>query len=339
MPTPRRKRKDAWAAGLAHIAAIFFAALTPAIIFGLFSGSARQALGLAPAAFIVTLGHALVVGLPAYLVLRQSLSPRLINAAGVGFIVGGLPVLILMLATGIFSPGTSSSVGGVPTMVNGVVTFAGLLSYLLLAALAGALGATGGLTFALVLRSAGVFAHIGAETWRPRLWVALGHVAGAGAVVAGFVAWNAALQDRTCHNYSRDGRNSIPALLVINLDLPVNAWPSVTEEVGLFATDHGMRLRDEVAYYGHPTGHGLSLCTDTGMNISVSDWRAHGLGAIDDRAITLTVLEPVDPVDWHPIADDLVKRLEARWPDRVSILHGGDSSNESSVEVRIVNTP
>ncbi len=327
-------RRQAWVAIIAHVAAIFFAAFVPAIAFGALQGFDYQGRGLAYAAFVVAMAHALLFGLPAYLTLRTRLKPRIISSGLVGFCVGALPVSVLLLATGVWSPGSSSSVGGVPTMVDGHVTGAGLIGYLGIAMGAGGLGALGGLAFGIVLRCAGVFAHRVDPQWAPRPRVALGFVTGAVAVVATILSWSFATRDQSCHNPMRDGRSSISAMLVVNVDLPVSDWGSVSEEARRFASSHQLELRDEGAYYDHPESHDLSLCSDAGMNISVSDWRAEGRGSIGDQQATFTIMEPARALDWRPFARDLVLQLRAKWPGRVRIITGEDPSAPPPTQTR-----
>ena len=56
-------RRQAWVAIIAHVAAIFFAAFVPAIAFGALQGFDYQGRGLAYAAFVVAMAHALHFGL------------------------------------------------------------------------------------------------------------------------------------------------------------------------------------------------------------------------------------------------------------------------------------
>lgn len=144
-----------------HIARIFIAILvaaaTPATLFTLPEWSLpftewpeehlfKSAIGIWIIAFVIALAHAVILGLPAYFILKKK------NLIGwwvsilAGFVIGSLPI-------GIFSwpydpkSGNSFSRGEggklIPEIVHGVPTYDGWISYLDLLILAGGLGAAG----------------------------------------------------------------------------------------------------------------------------------------------------------------------------------------------------
>lgn len=90
----------------------------------------------------VTLGHALIVGLPAALYFRRRGWKHVLAAMAAGFVVGAVPIGLL-LAYG--------------TLFDGPTTARKLLACLEIAAMAGALGIPGGLAFWLTLRTFGEF--------------------------------------------------------------------------------------------------------------------------------------------------------------------------------------
>jgi hypothetical protein len=101
---------------------------------------------LISAAFVIALG------IPAYLLLRWRKAVRWWSTIASGFILGAAPVAIFSWPLG-YSSGASASVDGVPTLVNGMPTFAGWLQYLELASFFGICGAAGAAAFWLIARS------------------------------------------------------------------------------------------------------------------------------------------------------------------------------------------
>jgi len=96
-----------------------------------------------PVAFIVALAHAVMLGLPAYLLLRwMRLTRWWVSLAG-GFAIGALPYAIY------FSPlreiSSHSEVGRYVLVDNGVTTLVGWIYYGATAGALGLLGAAGGL--------------------------------------------------------------------------------------------------------------------------------------------------------------------------------------------------
>ncbi len=96
-----------------------FAASAPTVFFGVFVVVAF------PIALVVSLAHALVIGLPTYLLLRRSLRLNYGNAALVGFLIGAVPVTIYMVASvplesgGIWEPLVISPIFGVLGAIGG----------------------------------------------------------------------------------------------------------------------------------------------------------------------------------------------------------------------------
>lgn len=98
--------------------------------------------------FPIALLHVLLLGLPAYAILRERWPLRWWNAAIAGFAIGVLPF-------GIFTFDPSAEflqAGQIVFVEGGQYTQAGWLNYLQGLAVAGAFGIAGGLAFWLVLR-------------------------------------------------------------------------------------------------------------------------------------------------------------------------------------------
>jgi hypothetical protein len=135
--------------------AFLFAGLAPALVMAAVWHTAE----IAPLAFVFTfaigLAHAVCLGLPLFLVFRSMRWINIMSCVVFGFVVGALPDGILtwpMQHAGIY---TSASVDGVPTIIEGVITAAGWVSYLKPVIYCGALGALGGLAFWVALRGSG----------------------------------------------------------------------------------------------------------------------------------------------------------------------------------------
>jgi hypothetical protein len=126
------------------IAALLLGALVPALIVAVFTD-----LTFFLPVFAVTLGHAIILGLPVALVYRRLRWTRLYAAIAGGFFIGSTPAGVMFWPYD--SSGQGASVDGVPTIINGMPTPAGWLQYLELLGTLGAFGAEGGFVFWFVL--------------------------------------------------------------------------------------------------------------------------------------------------------------------------------------------
>jgi hypothetical protein len=105
------------------ICAFLFGALAPALLAVCFLGIA-----FFPLVFGITVGHALILGLPVALLFCAKLWTGLVAALAASFLIGAIPVGIWAWPVD-FSPGTSASVDGIPTVVVGIPTATGWLHY------------------------------------------------------------------------------------------------------------------------------------------------------------------------------------------------------------------
>jgi hypothetical protein len=124
-----------WALALALVAGAFASALAAGAVFGL----SLMGLGFT---LSVTLGHAVLFGLPTALYFRRRRWTHVLAAVAGGFVVGALPI-------GLFLAGS--------TLFDGSMSARRLLQCLEIAGTGGALGAPGGLAFWLTLRAFGKF--------------------------------------------------------------------------------------------------------------------------------------------------------------------------------------
>jgi len=100
---------------------------------------------------LISAAYVLVFGIPAYLLLRWRNAVRWWSTIASGFVLGAAPVAVLSWPLG-FSRGASATIDGVPTLVNGIPTFAGWLQYLELVAFMGTCGAASAAAFWLIAR-------------------------------------------------------------------------------------------------------------------------------------------------------------------------------------------
>lgn len=146
---------------LAWIGAILLGALMPAAFVSLTLGGPGH-LALSLLALVVTLAHALILGLPIALFYRAKRWHRPDLAIATGFLIGAIPmgVLVWPLKS---SPGSSTRVNGVLVSVDGIPTLAGWLEFLRILGMFGVLGAAGALAFWLTLRWAGALGNASSE--------------------------------------------------------------------------------------------------------------------------------------------------------------------------------
>lgn len=263
-----------------------------------------DAVNLTRTTFVVAVAHALLLGLPLFLLVRRVRSHVGIVACVIGgFVVAaspfGIPALISM-----FGVQTASS-GGQPTVVNGVPTLAGWVQYVSLVGLAGLLGVAGGLTFWVAMRSA----RSNAQSWRL--------ISAAAVLTCGIFTLPVVVRDRSCHNLFRDGRTSVGPQVFADLKVPANDWKKLEQTFADFSQAHALSLRgDEQIRDGRLTWRGIDLCNDDGISISLYDepWLARTHSPLPERGMRLSVYSLKPGVEWKPLARDLLGEIETAWP-------------------------
>ncbi len=308
---------------LPWIAAVLLGALAPALVVAGLSAN----LMLLPLAFAVTLGHSVVLGLPAALFCRAKRWTRFSAAIVGALLIGAIPV-------GIFgwpmhpSWRTSASVDGVPTIIDGVPTLAGWVEYLNLVAEFGALGATGGVMFWLTLKFSGLLTASDARSTRPLLGQSRIGILLAGVAVSASVAIAALpsiTRDRSCHNMFRDGRTSVSPKVRIDLDIAIDDWPMLARILKDFGGAHGMSFRNASEDRPGVKILGLSVCSEQGLVITADEllWAsrtyappAAGMG------VPIGVFDLNDGIGWRPLAQELVGALDSAWQGKVRFRDG-----------------
>jgi hypothetical protein len=300
------------------VAAFLFAALAPAAVYGALNWSA----GFASLAFFISLAHALILGLPLFLLFQTHRWITIFSCVIGGFIVGIFPIGFF---TWPFWPGSgsSSSFNGVPLIVNGTPTFAGWISYAETLLILGSFGALAGFVFWLVFKLSGGLATATEPISQapPRK----NYRAIAFAVVAVLLAGSTAalplvMMDRTCHNMGRGGGGTFSVKARVHLPVDHDDWPKLRNVVKDFSTKHKLSFKD--FNEGRPDLErflDVSLCDDRGTNIWVNErqWSFREAALPPSRGIGIFVYEVRANSGWQGLVRDLVNELESSWPGKV----------------------
>lgn len=99
---------------------------------------------------MISTGYVVLLGIPAFYLLKKLNVVRWWSTIGVGFILGALPMAILTWPLNYSGLKTSSSSNGVQTMIDGVPTMAGWLEFFTGVSFLGACGFLGALAFWVV---------------------------------------------------------------------------------------------------------------------------------------------------------------------------------------------
>ncbi|MGK9171218.1 hypothetical protein KXR53_33315 [Inquilinus limosus] len=307
------------------IAAVLLGALVPAAV----SAGFFQTIALLPVTFAVTLGHAVLLGLPIALLYRAKRWQRGSLAIATGFLIGAIPAGIL---TWPIRPSSRSTmtVNGVVTMVDGVPTLAGWIEYLRFLGVAGSFGALGALAFWLVLRWSGALDEATRALAGPernnRLAFWLTGVAVAASVLVAMLP--SLTRDRSCHNLTRDGRGSVTPMINLDLDISMADWPRLTQVIETFGASRGMSFRNASSSRpGTVEVLSLSACTDDGLNIIINEqrWAPNDYVPVPPgRGVRISVFDLWGDGDWRPLAQDLVIALDTEWHGKLrSVDKGG----------------
>lgn len=261
-------------------------------------------------AFIFALAHAVLLGLPFYILLRRRGRPRWWMALVGGFGVGALPIALLALVPA----ADQASSGGIATIINGSRTPAGWLEYLLLVVGAGGLGAIGGLAFGLTVRTTLQSSEPGgsASTKRGTRRTWLDGVLVCIAVLVPLVAvyLPAALEDRSCHN-PMQGRTSLASEINASLSLDRDDWPTFAATMEAFAHRQGWSYRADVRPNPDFPWLQISACNEAGTQFTATS--APGLPGIQ-----IGVYQPQGGNSWRAPFAILYESLQTNWPGRTS---------------------
>lgn len=291
------------AALVAAALAATLAAIAPALIADLNDG-ADLGDGLADQGasiiFWVALAHASVLGLPTAVLLQLMERANILAAVGAGFLIGALPIGLLMTLS---SSAQYASIGGVVTDVDGVRTAGGWMLLLKSAGTLGLDGAAGGLAAWIVWR------------WSARaswLWL----LAAVAAVVA-LLAGSAHETDLSCHNPVRDGRRSIGPEVVADLSITQTDWPELAEMFESHARSIGWSFRNSTTVDPIPILD-LSLCSEPGTVIwAMQQIWVNAPAHMQGQPVPIILYQPQGGGGWEGTIQPLLEAIERRWPDQL----------------------
>jgi hypothetical protein len=320
-----------------------------------------QLLVLLRLTFIVALLHAVMLGLPLFLVLRARFSVGVVACALGGFGIGAIGIALLGLF-GMFGNGSyNASTGGVPTIVNGVPTLAGLLEYAVGVGEMGLIGLVGGLIFWLAMRLSGqLTSQPSAEEPYSEKLPGIPRIVAASAIISTCAALilPSVVTDNSCHNPFRDGRTSLLPQIYVDVNLTAEDWPALAQIFTDFGAAHALSIRgDQEIRNGQLMWRSLDLCNEDGISIKIEDrlWLDHMPPPPPDRfkdvsdsvkkdlsdrikhandrlkGIKLEVYELRPGSGWSSLTHDLLEKIETRWPQKIA-FEGGDGKAISEAE-------
>ena len=271
-------------------------------VIALFAGT----FGLVPVSYTVVLGHALVLGLPIFLILWWKRWVNAISCVCGGFLIAAASGIVPQWPMG--PEGNSASVRGVPLVVDGVPTVAGWIDFLQILIFLGAFGAIAGIAFWLILLASGALAPAangGTDRWQRRRAIALGS---AGILLTSTVlaipgaTWGRILRpvDQTCHNVLRD-RDSIAPKVSMDLQIAPEQVPRLIGEMREFAASHELQFRDASV----SDRWFISLCDDRGATIQLQ------------HLADISVFELQPGSGWQLTTRELIERIETLWPGKL----------------------
>jgi hypothetical protein len=320
-----------------------------------------QLLGLLRLTFIVALAHAIILGLPLFLALRSRFAVGIVTCALGGFGVGAIGIALLGLLGMFFGGSYNASSGGVPTIVNGVPTLAGLVEYAAGVGEMGLVGLAGGLAFWLAMRLSGqLTSQPSAEASLSEKSPGISRVVAASAIVSTCAALvlPSVVTDNSCHNPFRDGRMSLLPQIHADVNLTTEDWPALAQILTDFGASHALSIRsDQKILNGELMWRSLDLCNEDGISIKIEDWlwldrmpppppdRFKNLGDsvakdVSDRikrasdrmkGIKLEVHELRPGSGWSPLTHELLEKIETRWPQKI-VFEGSDGKAISEAE-------
>jgi hypothetical protein len=131
--------------------AIVFSALAPAVLMTAIWSDPTVAPMVFAFTLVIALSHAVLLGLPIFLIFQSRGWIGITACVLLGFAIGAVPAGILTFPVSGFALHASAWAGGTPTATNGLSTAAIWVSYIKPLVYLGLLGAFGGLVFWVVL--------------------------------------------------------------------------------------------------------------------------------------------------------------------------------------------
>ena len=155
-PQPDARWDELWMQQIAGATtALLFASLAPALVMAALWHTAEVAPIAFVFTFVIALVHAVLLGLPLFLVLRSKGWINAMTCVVLGFAVGAVPHAVMTWPTHHLELHASVFVDSVRTIINGIITSAGLVDYVKPVIYCGLLGTLGGLAFRVALICSG----------------------------------------------------------------------------------------------------------------------------------------------------------------------------------------
>lgn len=267
-----------------------------------------DAVNLTRTTFVVAVAHALLLGLPLFLLVRRVRSHVGMVACVIGgFGVAAIPFSILILIS--LSGVQTASSDGQSTVVDGVPTLAFWVQYVSIVGLTGLLGVASGITFWVAMRPS----RSNARSWSI--------ICAAVVLTCGIFTLPVVVRDRSCHNLFRDSRTSVGPQVYADLNVRAEDWKKLEQTFADFGHAHALSLRgDEQIRDGRLTWRGIDLCNDAGISISLYDepWLARSHSPLAERGMRLSVYSLKPGAEWKPLARHLLGEIETAWPQTIT---------------------
>lgn len=269
---------------LRYAAGLIAAAVTATCLFFLLEFAWHSGTAIIVLAF--ALAHAVILGLPVWLLLKTYNLDSFLAAAIAGFFIGAIPIGLvgLALVTGQYATGDFEWL----EFLNGLVYF-------------GIIGMSGGLS---------AWAVWTFSAPRP-LRVTLPVFAAAGLILAMPILE----KDRSCHNPLRGGQATIAPELRGRLYIPPDDWPVLADIFRDFSQERGWRFRMSIE-----TDHGrylLSVCKGEGTLIRALKNPFAPVHSSTHWIFFLTVFQPQGGESWQDPTRSMIALLERKWPGGV----------------------
>ncbi len=130
-----------------------------------------------------------------------------------------------------------------------------------------------------------------------------------------------AVEDSTCHNLYRDGRESLPPTPAhFVLEISIEQWKDIKDKLQIFATKQGLSYRDSSKLGPRPYGlYDLSLCNDRGFYLSLIVVKYPGIRVGAD-SIPFLIHETRNGFGWQDMTRSLISALNKSWPGKIKII-------------------
>jgi hypothetical protein len=275
--------------------------------------------------FGVALPHALVLGLPLFVILRSMRRQVGVLACALGgFLVGAVPIGLFILWS------------AMEIRTNGVTTPACRIEDAQGVGFWGLLGMAGGLSFWGAMRVSGQMADTPnqSEAHSSRsLAGSLSIVFGAVLLTCAIIVLPSVVRDNSCHNLFRDRQIGIDPQISARIKLSPADWPTLRQIFADFGAAHSLAFRsDEPTRRGKILWSDLNLCNESGINIDALDrtWPPQNNFPHADRDIELNVFDLDAGSDWKPLGRDLLNMIDITLPQKTTIL--GPDGKAISIE-------